>query len=270
MKPVRRRLSLNPARRRLFAAVGAAGAAGLAGCSLLTQPTPIPMQLIHDDRACRGTQAPVLMVLLPGANMAAQELVDEGFVQALRQRRLAVDVLVVGAGLEYVYDGSLIRRLHDDVLQPWRERGYRRVWLAGISLGGFAAMAYALQHPGRIEGIVALAPYLGRRPLVREVAAAGGAAAWLQQSKTALPRPDDVDQKLWRWLAARPAAGGAAAPRLVLGYGTEDRFAEGHRLLAQTLAAADVLTAPGGHTWAPWRQLWGQWLDRGVLPVACG
>lgn len=223
------------------------------------------MELLHDNSDCTA-QAPVLLVLLPGASMTAQELVDEGFVQALRSRRLAVDALVVGAGLEYVYDGSLITRLHDDVLQPYRARGYSRIWLAGISLGGFAAMAYALRHPGRIEGIVALAPYLGRRPLVQEVAAAGGAAAWLQRPATALPRPDDVDQQLWRWLAARPAD----APRLVLGYGTEDRFAEGHRVLAQTLPPADVLSAPGGHTWVPWRQLWGTWLDRGVLPAACG
>ena len=271
--------------RRSFGAVLLAGGLnlglGLSGCTPLKQPTPIAMELLHDDSAC-AAQAPVLLVLLPGANMTATELVDEGFVQAVRQRRLAVDVLVVGAGLEYVYDGSLITRLHDDVLAPYRARGYSRIWLAGISLGGFAAMAYALRHPGTIEGIVALAPYLGRRPLVQEVAAAGGAAAWLQQA-SAVPRADDVDQQLWRWLArrtpaAQTAAGTAAqaatqpaagSPRLVLGYGTEDRFAEGHRVLAQSLPAADVLTAPGGHTWAPWRQLWATWLDRGVLPTAC-
>ena len=76
------------------------------------------------------------------------------------------------AGLAYVYDGSILDRLRADVIEPYRVRGYRRVWLAGISLGGFVAMGYALRHPGQIEGIVALAPYLGRRTLVQEVAAA--------------------------------------------------------------------------------------------------
>ena len=27
--------------------------------------------------------------------------------------------------------------------------------------------------------------------------------------------------------------------------------------------------APGGHDWAPWRSLWAQWLDRGLLPRTC-
>ena len=219
------------------------------------------MELLHDDGPC-ATQAPVLLVLLPGANMTPTEMLDEGFVRALRQRGLAVDVLLVGASLSYVYDGSMLDRLRDDVIAPYRARGYRRIWLAGISLGGFVAMGYALTNPGQIEGIVALAPYLGRRPLVQEVAAAGGPAAW---TTSAVPREDDVDQRLWRWLARLPAD----APALHLGYGTEDRFAEGHRLLASILPPQRVLTAAGGHDWAPWRQLWAAWLDRGHLPAAC-
>ena len=235
--------------------------ATLGGCGAWRRPSPITMELLQDDRACQ-TQAPVLLVLLPGAHMTPAEMVGQGMVEALRQRRLAVDVVLAGAGLEYVYDGSVLDRLDTDVIAPYRARGYRRIWLAGISLGGFIAMGYALRHPGRIEGIVALAPYLGRRPLVQEVAAAGGPARW---RSSAVPRPDDVDQQLWRWIAQRPAD----APPLHLAYGRDDRFAEGHRLLAQTLPAGQVLSAPGGHDWPPWRQLWAEWLDRGHLPTAC-
>lgn len=219
------------------------------------------MPLIADDRACTA-QAPVLLVLLPGANMTPSEMLDEGMVAALRQRRLAVDVVVAGAGLEYVYDGSVLTRLHTDVIAPYRAAGYTRIWLAGISLGGFVAMGYAMRHPGQVEGIVALAPYLGRRPLVQEIAAAGGPTHWRQSQ---VPRPDDVDQQLWRWIAQRPPE----APALHLGYGTEDRFAQGHRLLAQTLPADRVQAVPGGHDWPPWRQLWTDWLDRGHLPARC-
>lgn len=257
MTPPTRRAALHT----LGAAAAGAASLGLAGCAALARPTPIPMELLHDDGPC-ATQAPVLLVLLPGANMTPGEMVDEGMVRALRQRRLAVDVLVVGASLTYVYDRSMLDRLRDDVVAPYRARGYRRLWMAGISLGGFIAMAYAMQQPGQVEGIVTLAPYLGRRPLVQEIIAAGGPQAW---RSSAVPRPDDIDQRLWRWLAQRPAD----APALHLGYGEDDRFAEGHRLLARSLPPERVLTAPGGHDWMPWRRLWADWLDRGHLPRHC-
>lgn len=248
-------------RRAALSALAGVGVLGLGGCAALARPTSVAMELLQDDSAC-ATQAPVLLVLLPGANMTLAEMQDEGFVRALRQRRLAVDVLLVGASLNYLYDGSLLDRLHNDVIEPYRARGYRRIWLAGISLGGFVAMAYALEHPGQIEGIVALAPYLGPKPLLQEIAVAGGPALW---QRTVAPREDDRDQRLWRWLANRPAD----APALHLGYGTEDRFAQGHALMAGTLQPERVLTVQGGHDWAPWRKLWADWLDRRHLPAAC-
>lgn len=219
------------------------------------------MDILADDRAC-ATQAPVLLVLLPGAHMTPAEMQAEGLFDAVRQRRLAVDVVAAGAKLDHIYDGSLLQRLRDELIAPYRARGYQRVWLAGISLGGFAAMAYALHHPGEVEGVITLAPYLGRRALLQEIEAAGGPSHWRD---TQVPRPDDMDQRLWRWLARRPAE----APPLFMGYGTEDRFAAGHRLLAQTLPAAHVRSTPGGHDWAPWRRLWAEWLDAGLLPAAC-
>ena len=225
------------------------------------------MDILHDDRAC-AQQAPVLLVLLPGANMTPAEMQAEGMVEALRRRQIAVDVVIAGAGLEYVYDGSILDRLRDDVIAPYRARGYRRLWLAGISLGGFVAMGYALRNPGQVEGIVALAPYLGRRTLVQEVAAAGGPARWRE---SAVARgAEDVDHAVWMGLASWPLALPGAAPVLHLGYGFDDRFAEGHRLLAQTLPADRVHVVPGGHDWPAWRPLWSQWLDRRLLPTACG
>jgi pimeloyl-ACP methyl ester carboxylesterase len=195
--------------------------------------------------------------------MEPQEMLDEGMVRAVRQRRLAVDVVIADAHLGYVYDGSMLRRLHEEVVLPARARGVHRVWLAGISLGGYVAMGYALRNPGLVEGVVTLAPYLGRRPLVQAVADAGGAGAW---RRTAQPRDEhDIDHDLWMWLSQRPPD----APALYLGYGVADRFAQGHALMAQTLPSSHVQTAPGGHDWPPWRALWSQWLDRGLWPQSC-
>ena len=244
-------------------AVLALAVAALSGCANLSGPIRKTMDVSYDDRACAGTQAPVLLVLLPGANMAPAELEREGFVAAVRERRLAVDVAIADANLAYVYNGSVLQHLHADVIAPARAAGYRRIWLAGISLGAYVAMAYAQQHPGEIEGLLLTAPYLGRRPLVQAIVDAGGPAAW---RRSAQPRDDsDIDHALWMWLSALPTS----APPLWLGYGREDRFAESHRLLAGLLPAARVSSAPGGHDWPPWRALWAQWLDGGLLPTSC-
>ena len=252
-----------PLRRR--AALAAAGAAlsTLGACSLLRGASPIPMELLQDDRACPGTRAPALLVLLPGANMAPDELLREGFVAAVSKRGLAVDVVVADSHQGYVQDRSVLKRLRDEVIAPAQALGYRQIWLAGISLGGFLALSYAMRHPGDVTGLVTLAPYLGRRPLVQAMVAAGGPVAW---RGTARPREaDDLEHELWQWLSDLPAD----APPLYLGYGSDDRFADAHRLLATLLLPPRVRTAPCGHDWPAWRALWAAWLDSGVLATAC-
>ncbi|MDE2275868.1 MAG: alpha/beta hydrolase [Burkholderiales bacterium] len=254
-----------PPRRAVLAALGAA--AGLGGCAAWRAHRALPLDTWVDDGGCPATLAPVLLVLLTGAHMAPQEMVQQGFIAAVRQRHLAVDVTVADANLRYAYDGTLLERLHDDVMAPARAAGWRRIWLGGISLGGYAALLYAMRNPGAIEGLTLIAPYLGRPPLLRAIAAAGGPAAW---QRTAGPAPaGDIDHALWHWLAAPPAVMRPIAPPIWLGYGTEDRLIEGDRLLATLLPADRVATAPGGHDWPPWRALWARWLDRGLLPGHC-
>jgi pimeloyl-ACP methyl ester carboxylesterase len=220
------------------------------------------MEQIVDDRACQRTQAPVLLVLLPGIHMAPAELQREGFVAAVRQRRLAVDVVIAGTQIEHTQDGSVIRRLHSEVLAPARAQGYRQIWLAGISLGAYLALHYERSHPGEVQGLLLIAPYLGRRTLTQQIEAAGGPAAWRSQASPAAA--DDVDHALWAWLATRPDT-----PPVWLASGSADRFAAEQQLLSRLLPPQRVSALPGGHDWTPWRSLWSQWLDRGLLPAAC-
>ena len=184
---------MTPGRRSATAALAAMAAAPLAGCSLLLRPSPVKLEVLYDNAAC-DARAPALLVLLPGVNMAPEELRREGFVAAVRQHHAAVDVAIAGAHMGYVQDRSVLKRLREDVVGPARAQGYRPIWLAGISLGGYLAMAYAMRHPGQIEGIFALAPYLGRRALWQEVADAGGPAAWRQGAQ---PRSaSDIDARI--------------------------------------------------------------------------
>ena len=235
-------------------------AAPLAGCGSFYRPHPAAIERISYSADC-PTQTRALLVILPGAHMTAAELVREGFVQAVRAQHARVDVTIAEATLGQLVDGSVFERLRADVFTPALTRG-RRLWVLGISLGAYLALNHARRHPGDIDTVIALAPYLGRRTLTDEVGAAGGARAWAAQ---ATPTLDDVDSALWQWFAERPAD----APAIYLGTGRDDRFAAAQRLLAAALPAEHVDRVDGGHDWAPWRLLWTRWLARGLLPVRC-
>jgi hypothetical protein len=255
-------------RRAACARLGAlAAVASSAGCTALTglmRSSPLPMDIFYDQRACAGFRASTLLVFLPGAYMTPDELVQQGFASAVRERELPVDLWFVQTELAQLVDRTAMQRLHVDVVGAARAQGYRRLWFAGISLGAFLAMGYAARWPGQVEGIVGLGAYPGRRPLLLEIEQAGGLDAWRRSD--AKPREDDdLDHDIWAWLARADRS----TPALYLGHGAQDRFAEGQALMAGTLAADHVDVVPGGHDWPPWRALWARWLDKGVLRRAC-
>jgi len=61
------------------------------------------------------------------------------------------------------YDGAdAIEALATEWLRPARDAG-RRVWLGGLSLGGWQAVLCARRHPGLLDGLCLLAPYVCAR-----------------------------------------------------------------------------------------------------------
>lgn len=120
-------------------------------------------------------------------------------------------------------------------------------------MGGLGAVLYAREHPGTVDGVLLLAPYLGEDPLVEEIEGAGGLAAW--------PGPYAAEgfagftREMWSWLRGAAAAE-TSRPAIWLGYGRSDRLRRSHALLAAALPPGRVLTARGGHTWPVWRELW--------------
>ena len=151
------------------------------------------------------------------------------------------------------------------MLKPQRAHGYRSIWLVGISIGGFGALIHELARPGDVDGIVALAPYLGRRPLGAEIHKAGGLRAW--KAPDGPPPDQEIDRKLWPWLQqyADSTSASRHLPPLYLGFGLADRFASNHKLLAEALPSGHVFTTEGGHDWPQWSKLWKKMLD--VLPL---
>lgn len=204
-----------------------------------------------------------LIICLPGIGDVGLDFEAHGFVEAAKRGVPGSDLLAVDAHLGYYLRGEFHERLTQDVIEPGR-RGYQRLWLAGISLGGFGALSYAERHLGQIDGLILFAPYLGEPTLVGEIARAGGLAHW-EPGEVA---PGDHGRRVWRWLKQERAS---APPRLpiYLGYGARDKFAPAHRLLAKVLSPEQVFMMPGGHDWLTWKQLWLEMLRRGVVnPLA--
>jgi len=258
-------------KRLCLAALGVGAALLLAGCGGVRKST-VPLATVLETQRCTR-QADTLLVMLPGVHSTPDEFEREGFVEAVRENRLAVDVMLVDAHLGYYNDRTVLERLEADVIAPARRQGYRQIWIVGISLGGFGGLLYAQTHPGELAGVVAIAPYLGERTLSTDIANAGGLAKWNGplDSGAAIPRTPNETQ-LWQWLRGYAGYTQTAGPRppLYLGYGLDDRFAFSHRLLAGVLPAERVVTTEGGHDWPEWRRLWQRMLPTLSLPGCPG
>ena len=196
------------------------------------------------------------IVLLPGAYHALEEFMAAGFDQALRERQLAAELILAVPELAHLNDRSWLSELHTQVIAPARARGGGELWLGGISLGGFMALRFAAEGTDALDGLCLLAPYLGSRIVAAEVAAHGNLASWTPPGALA---DDDDDRRIWRFVQRLPLS--VKAPRVFLGFGSEDRFADSQRLLAAALPAASTRVIPGGHDWPVWRALWDQFLD---------
>jgi pimeloyl-ACP methyl ester carboxylesterase len=210
------------------------------------------------DAARPGALAPRRIVMLPAAFAQPEDFLREGFVAAVRERRLDIDLVFAGLELEHVSDRSMLEWLRTDLIEPARARGCA-VWVGGISLGAYLALCLAARHGGELAGLCLFAPYLGSRIVANEIERARGVANWSPGQLAA----DDEERRVWRYVQSLRS--GTLAVHL--GLGREDRFAQRHQLMAAALAPSDVDTVSGGHDWLTWRTLWGRFLDRRFAPA---
>lgn len=203
------------------------------------------------DLATSGKKAGTLFILLPGATHKPEDFIAQGFVQAVRERDLDIDLMLVELPFEQIANQTALRDLNRKVVTPAISQ-YQSIWLAGISIGGYIAMAHAHYYPGQVHGLFLMAPYPGNRMTTGEIVNAGGLLAW----QPGVIADDDVERANWIWLKH------AQAVEIYLGYGTEDRFADGIALMEQAIPATQIGKIPGDHTWPVWQQLWFNFLDK--------
>jgi len=205
------------------------------------------------ESAKDGIVAPTRVLLLPAAYSAPEDFLREGFAKAVRARSLQVDLVFVELKLQHLTDRTLLRRLRHEIVLPARALGCHSLWLGGISLGGFVAIAYAERYLHEIDGLCLLAPYLGNHIVVGEIERSNGVAGWTPGELA----DDDDERRIWRFIKEQRSR---TSP-LHLGFGHDDRFAASHRLMAAALAPESVDVVPGGHDWPAWRRLWENFLD---------
>ncbi len=230
----------------------------ISGCAAL--PIKIPMDQIEYP-ALPNQRSNALVILMAGAGDRYDAFEKYGYIAAARQAGLNADILAVDAHYGYFTELTVRERLHQDVVLPAKARGYKCIWMGGISLGGFGSLIYAQKYADQLSGLVLIAPYIGNRGTLAEIEAAGGLDAWNPANV-----PDYDERQLWLMLKKYQPGVTPALPIHLL-YGESDRFNPFHKMLAARLEKTKVRTVDGGHDWPPWQALWAEFVASN--PITC-
>lgn len=226
----------------------------LAGCLAPAPTAPLPL-LTYGSMDAR--QNPHLLVLLRGFGAGYEVFETEGIIAEIRRRRLPFDVVVPDAHFGYYQAQTIEERLHEDIIVPYRQRGYRQIWLAGFSMGGMGSLFHLKYYPRDVDGVLLTSPFLGWGGLAEEIRGAGGVAAWQGVSESEA----EWERLLWSWIK-RYSEQRDAYPPVYLGYGSGDLIAaDGPALLATVLPAERVFAVPGNHTIATFKRIFSRHLD---------
>jgi pimeloyl-ACP methyl ester carboxylesterase len=193
--------------------------------------------------------------MLPGRRSGEGDFREKDFFDLVRKN--GMDALSVDGHFGYYMNESITERLHEDVIKPAREQGYTQIWLLGISLGGFGAILYADDYPEGVDGMFLLAPYTGDNKISEDIRNDGGLLAWNGESDSG----KDYERRAWRRLQTEISK--QDPPKVVLAYGSSDRFAEANAVIAEALPDSHVFTMEGGHDWGTWNPLWQNILEAG-------
>jgi alpha-beta hydrolase superfamily lysophospholipase len=228
---------------------------------ILTGCAGVPTAMGTIDRPRSDT----LLVLLPGRGDDADAFEREGFLEMLRDSGSTADHVTIDArkslGRQHQFDRELLHR----VVRPARRAGYRRIYLAGVSQGGFRVLSFLRRYGHEVDGGVAFAPFLGPRYYVEDIRRQGGLDTWSTDEQQGWwtfgfymwSSAHDVEG-LWRWAQTR----GHHDTPVHIGWGHADSFADAASLFSESLPEHHRLATAGGHEWETWRRLWSEFLRR--------
>lgn len=224
----------------------------LPSCAYLPRPAHIPVRTLSAGNPA-GKE---LVIFLPGRWSLVSEFEREGLFQIAEEKWPDASLIAPDLHLSYYKNQTASQRLHQDIILPARQSGVEKIRLVGVSMGGLGALIYDIEHPGVIDEIYLLAPFLGTEEVIAEITSAGSLRKW---------NPGEVPQKDFSrrlWLGLREKwLGQGNRPTIYLGCSTEDRLAPSSRLLAREFLHESKTTwLPGGHDWPEWRSLFAKML----------
>lgn len=230
----------------------------ITGCAYFGTNAPLKMlrYQANDDKPCKN-----LIIMLHSRGDSHDGLAKEGFIADLQKRRLPYDIIVPYAHLGYYWAETLVPRLKEDIVEPAKASGYQRICIVGLSMGGLGALMYLRQYPEDIDGVYAIAPFLGYSGIVDEVADQGGIYRW-----QAGPYDSEKDWQRMFWDFLKTYAEKPEQKKAIyLGYGEQDSFNKAHLLLKEVLPPSRTYVIQGGHDSATMRTLWQMFLDESDL-----
>lgn len=219
------------------------------GCTYFRKPSgPIPT---YAAPAPSPTTGGPLVVVLPGRGDDLDDLKKTGIATTIQNAWPQATVLLAGATLPYYTEGRLAERLHQEIIEPARRRGYSQIWLAGASMGGMGVLLYEHDHPGEVTGLLLMAPFMGNPSQVEAVTQAGGPAAWDPGPRPVAVDSDNYQREIWRVVKSWNVDKIRAA-QVWLVCGDQDRLLDSAKLIAPLLPVGHFVQGSGGHDWAVW------------------
>ncbi len=197
-----------------------------------------------------------LVVLLPTVAGNGKLYEQQGLIDIIRKQGAVVDIMAIDVQPTLYVKKRIVKKMKSRIIDPAKARGYEHIYLLGTSLGGHAALLYAMEYPQDIEGLFLFSPYISDPFVTKIITEAGGLQKWDVCPQFAW----EYSCNLWKLIRAYVSDPERQAS-VFLGYGTGDRFVESCHVLAEVLPPENVFTTSGGHSWKTWHKLWGKTLN---------
>lgn len=192
-----------------------------------------------------------LVVLLPTVAGNGKLYEQQGLIGIIRKHGTVVDIMAIDVQPTLYLNKRIVKKMKTRVIDPAKARGYEHIYILGTSLGGHAALLYAMEYPQDIDGLFLFSPFISDPFVTKIISEAGGLQTWDECP----PYAWEYSCKLWKSIRAYVSDPERRAS-VFLGYGTEDRFVESCEVLAEVLPPENVFTVSGGHSWKTWQKLW--------------